>query len=460
MARLLRCSFCGRREDQVHRIVAGPHRVGICDECVELAREVALPSSSPATGDLLLCGIGELVTNDPKRPGLLGLIEGAAVAARHGKVAWVGTEESLPGRYRELPTYDCEGRAVIPGFVDPHTHLVFAGERSAEFAARVGGATYLDIQQAGGGIAATVRDTRAASSEDLLRLTLERAGTMLEHGTTTVEIKSGYGLDPETEIRCLEVARRVGETLPIDVATTFLGAHQVAPEFVADREGYLTQIEREMLPAASRLASYCDVFCDTGAFSVEEARRVLEAGRHYGLKPRLHANQFGDTGGVELAAAMGAISADHLEHVDRGQARALAATGVVAVLCPTASWSVQAPQAPGPLLWDSGVTVALATDCNPGTSFVGSMQLVIAVACLDMGLRLDEAVWSATRGGALALEEGEKGLVHPGSVADLLVLEAPSYRHLAYRPDANLVRTVIKQGDPVVGSFHPGSDLA
>ena len=440
----------------MRRIVAGPHRVGICDECVVLAREVALPSSSPATGDLLLTGIGELVTNDVRRSGQLGLVDHAAVAIRHGKIAWVGLEADLPSRYRELPDLECEGRAVMPGFVDPHTHLVFAGERSTEFASRLAGASYLEIQKAGGGIAATVDATRRATFDDLLASAVDRAATMLENGTTTVEIKSGYGLEAETEIRSLEVARKVGETLPIDVVTTFLGAHQVPAEFVSDRKGYLHSIEQDMLPTASRLASYCDVFCDRGAFTVEEARHVLEAGRRYGLKPRLHANQLGDTGGVELAAAIGAVSADHLEFVDAQQAAALAATGVVAVLCPTASWSMQSPQAPGPLLWDHGVVVALATDCNPGTSYVKSMQLVIAVACLEMGLRLEEAVWSATRGGALALEEVDKGRILPGAVADLLVLEADSYRHLAYRPDANLVRTVIKQGDPVVGSFHPG----
>ena len=457
MARPLRCSFCGRREDQVARIVAGPHRVGICDECVELASEVAIPSSSPATGDLCLTGIGELVTNDPRRPGPLGLVDHAAVAVRHGKIAWVGPEPELPARYRELPHYDCEGRAAMPGFVDPHTHLVFAGERSTEFATRLSGASYLEIQQSGGGIAATVRETRKADFDDLVALAVARAGTMLEHGTTTVEIKSGYGLEVEAEIRCLEVARKVGDTLPIDVVTTFLGAHQVPPEFVGDRNGYLDQIEHEMLPLASRLATYCDVFCDEGAFSVDEARRVLEAGRRYGLRPRLHANQLGDTGGVELAAEIRAVTADHLEHVDGRQASALAARGVVAVLCPTASWSMQAPQAPGPLLWDRGVTVALATDCNPGTSFVESMQLVVAVACLEMGLRLEEAVWAATRGGALAIEEPDKGRIAPGAVADLIVLEADSYRHLGYRPDVNLVKNVVKQGDPVVGTFHPDS---
>ncbi|HSL24716.1 MAG TPA: imidazolonepropionase [Acidimicrobiia bacterium] len=460
MARLLRCSFCGRRQDEVARIVAGPHRVGICDECIQVAREVALPSSEPATGDLVLTGIGEAVTNDRRRPGLLGLVEGAAVAIRQGKVAWVGAESDLPSRYRQLPELACDGRAVLPGFVDPHTHLVFAGERSGEFAARLAGASYLDIQRHGGGIAATVAATRLAEVGDLVTTAVDRAGAMLEHGTTTVEIKSGYGLEPATELAILEVARQVGEILPLDVVITFLGAHQVAPEFVDNREGYLDLIEREMLPAAARTATYCDVFCDKGAFSVYEARRVLEAGLRFGLKSRLHANQLGDTGGVDLAAALGVVSADHLEHVNQRQARALAEAGVVAVLCPTASWAMRAPQAPGPMLWDAGVQVALATDCNPGTSYVASMQLVIAVACLDMGLRLEEAVWSATRGGAIALEEPDKGVISPGAVADLVVLDVDSYRQLAYRPDLNLVRTVIKQGDPVVGSFASRGDTA
>jgi imidazolonepropionase len=450
---LLRCSFCGRREDQVNRIVAGPNRVGICDECIELAQEVALPSSRPIGGDLVLTGVGELVTNDRRRSGLLGIVERAAVAMRRGAVAWVGHEADLPNRYFELPTIDCEGRAVIPGFVDSHTHLVFAGARPHEFAARLRGASYQEILESGGGILSTVAMTREASPASLLTSAVERAGTMLEHGTTTIEIKSGYGLDLATEITLLEVARQVGETLPVDVVTTFLGAHQIPPEFVGDRNGYLQMIENEMLPAVADLAQYCDVFCDRGAFDVFEAERVLAAGRRHGLKPRVHANQLGNTGGVELAAAMGAVSADHLDHIDERQAAMLADAKVVAVLCPTASWSIRSPQAPGPMLWDAGVTVALATDCNPGTSFVESMQLVIAVACLDMGLTLEEAIWSATRGGALALEDPDKGQIAVGAPGDVVVLEADSYRHLGYQPDLNLAKIVIKQGDAVLGSF-------
>jgi imidazolonepropionase len=408
---------------------------------------------------LLLTGISELVTNDARHRSRLGLNEDAALVVRNGDVAWTGEEALLPGRYRELPTIECENRAVIPGFVDAHTHLVFAGDRSHEFALRLQGATYVEILEAGGGINSTVAATRSATPVELLRAAIDRAGTMLEHGSTTVEIKSGYGLDLETEMASLEVATQVGESLPLDVVVTFLGAHVVPPEFANDRDGYLRLVE-QMLPLAAQSATYCDVFCDRGAFTVDEARWVLQRALRHGMKPRIHANQLGNTGGVELAVELGAVSADHLENVDEGQARALANAGVVAVLCPTASWSTRLPQAPGQLLWDLGATVALATDCNPGSSFVASMQLVIAVACLDMGLTLDQALWSATRGGALALEEPRKGRLRTGDIGDMVILESESYRHLGYRPDQNLVKTVVKQGDPVVGGFARGLDPA
>ena len=456
MARPLRCSFCGRREDLVGRLVAGPGRVAICDECVVLANEVALPAAIPPGGDLLVSGIGELVTNDPRRGGLLGVINDAVIAIREGKVTWVGPASEVPGRYRDLPEHDCGGAAVLPGFVDPHTHLVFAGHRAGEFSQRLAGASYLEVAAAGGGINSTVAATRAATPTALLAGAVERAGFMLEHGTTTVEIKSGYGLETRAEVASLEVARQVGQQLPIDVVPTFLGAHVVPPEYLEDRAAYLRVLEVEMLPIVARLATYCDVFCDEGAFTPDEARRVLQAGALYGLKPRLHAGQLGRTGGVELAAQVNAVSADHLEYIDATGADLLKSAGVVAVLCPTVSWSLRQRQAPGRMLWDRGLVVALASDCNPGTSYVASMQLVIAVACLEMGLSLEQSVWSATRGGALALEETSKGQITAGAIADLIVLGTDSYRHLGYRPDQNLVETVVKSGGLVVGSFHHG----
>ncbi len=445
------CSFCGKSRSEVDHIVAGPRRVGICNECVELAYSVATPAATPAEGELVLTGIGELVTNDPQRSGLLGVMRDAAVVIRDRRVVWVGEGTDVPTRYTGLPEFPCEGRAVIPGFVDSHTHLVFAGNRAVEFSMRLAGASYEEIAQAGGGIVSTVAATRAATADDLLAGGLERAGLMLSQGTTTVEIKSGYGLETNAEAAMLAVGRELGQRLPIDTVTTFLGAHAVPSEWREDRSGYVDLVVKEMLPRCAPLATYCDVFCDRGAFSVEEAEAVFSAGRRLGLKPRVHANQLGATGGVELAIRIGAVSADHVDHVDSEQALALAQAGVVATLVPVASMMLGGSPPPGRLLWQSGAVVALATDCNPGTAYVTNMQFVIALAVLEMGLTQEQALWSATRGGALALEGPDKGRLSRGAAGDLVVLEADSYRHLGYRPDANLVRTVVKGGDVVLG---------
>jgi imidazolonepropionase len=400
--------------------------------------------------NLLLRGIGELVTNDPAREGLLGTVHDAAVAICGGKVAWAGGLHDLPDEYFDLPDLDCGGRAVLPGFVDSHTHLVFAGERGDEFARRLDGESYEAILESGGGIQATVAATRRAVHEGgadfLVESSQSRLERMLAHGTTTVEIKSGYGLDVITERSMLEAAEALGRHSPVDVVATALPAHVVPLEFTADRNGYLRLVEEEMLPELAPLARFCDVFCDRGAFSVEEARRVLEAAKRHGLRPRLHAEQLAMTGGARLAAEVGAVSADHLDHIDAEGVAALAASGTIATLLPAASFSLGTSQAPARMLRDNGVTVALATDCNPGTSYVESMQFVIAVAALEMGLSPAEAVWAATRGGALALEESRKGWIGPGAAADLVVLDAPSHVHIPYRPGANLAWQVIKDG--------------
>jgi imidazolonepropionase len=407
--------------------------------------------------DLILRGIGELVTNDPDRveAGLLGIVEEAAVAISGGRVVWAGPLEGLPDEYFDLPDLDCGGRAVLPGFVDSHTHLVFAGERGEEFERRLSGESYESILAAGGGIQSTVAATRLAVQETaaagLIQDARRRVEQMLAYGTTTVEIKSGYGLDVPTELRMLEAASALGKLVPIDTVSTVLGAHVVPPEFAGDREGYLRLVVDEMLPLLAPLARYCDVFCDRGAFTVAEARQILEAGTQYGLKPRIHAEQLAATGGALLAAEVGAVSADHLDHIDARGVAALAAAGTVATLLPAASFSMRAAQAPARLLWDSGVTVAIATDCNPGTSYVESMQFVVAVATLDMGLSPAEAVWAATRGGALGLEEPDKGWIGAGAVGDLVILDAPSYVHIPYRPGSNLVWKVVKDGVVVIG---------
>jgi imidazolonepropionase len=401
------------------------------------------------SGDLLLCGIGELVTNRPGADDLVGAVPEAAVCIREGRVVWAGPEEALPAELCDLPRLDAEGRAVVPGFVDAHTHLVFAGDRSDEFARRLRGESYEEILAAAGGIHATVAATREASQDDLVRTASARARRMLDQGTTTVEVKSGYGLDTATEVRLLEAAREVGRRTAIDVVPTFLGAH-VVPEDT-DRDGYVDLVVEEMLPECAPLARSCDVFCDRGAFTVDEARRILTAAREHGLPARLHADQLARTGAAQLAAELGAVSADHLDRVTADDAAALRGSGVVAVLLPAASFALRSPQAPGRMLWDAGVTVALATDCNPGTSYVDSMPFVIALACLEMGLTPEEALWAATRGGALALEAADKGWVVEGAVADLAVLEAPTHRHLPYRPGSSLVWAVVKDGALVVG---------
>jgi imidazolonepropionase len=395
------------------------------------------------TGSIALTNIGELVTNDPSRDGLLGLMEDAAVVIEDGLISWVGAADDMP---EAADVLDCHGRAVVPGFVDPHTHLVFAGDRAGEFGRRMRGETYEEIMASGGGIQATVAATRSASLPDLTASALLRVGRMQTAGTTTVEVKSGYGLDLEHELQLLAVAAAAGSAVALDVVPTFLGAHAVPPEFAGDADGYTDYVIEEMMPDCAQLARFCDVFCDEGVFTVDQARRVLLAGKEHGLTPRLHANQLAHSGGVQLAAEVGAISADHLDHLDDDDITSLRDSGTVAVLLPGVSLSLRLPQARGRDLWDAGVTVALGTDCNPGTSNIETMPFVVSVACLAMGLTPEQAVWSATRGGALALGLEDRGHVVPGARGDLAILDHPSHVHLAYRPDAPPVAGVIKRG--------------
>lgn len=399
------------------------------------------------TGDLVVTNIGQLVTNDPDRPGLLGLVEDAAVLVEGGVIRWVGPNSEIPVDQADLPRLDCDGAAVLPGFVDAHTHLAFAGDRSDEFGRRLRGESYEDIMAAGGGIQSTVSATRAASSDELQAAAIERVERMLATGTTTVEIKSGYGLELETELRLLGTAAAVDDSLPIDVVSTFLGAHVTAPEFDGDADGYVDYVVQEMLPQCAPLARFCDVFCDEGVFTVDQARRVLLAGREHGLEPRLHANQLARSGGAQLAAEVGAVSADHLDHIADEEIGELKAAGTVAVLLPGVSLSLQLPQARGSDLWDAGAKVALATDCNPGTSYVETMPFVVAVACLEMRLAPERAIWSATKGGALALGLHDRGMIVPGAIGDLVVLNHASYLHIPYRPDTPPIAEVVKRGE-------------
>ncbi|MFO7300489.1 MAG: imidazolonepropionase [Actinomycetes bacterium] len=387
---------------------------------------------------LFVTGIGHLTTNDGDS------VRDAVVVVDDGRVSWAGPASDAP-EAGDRTVLDCGGRAVIPGFVDAHTHLVFAGDRSDEFRRKMAGEDYRSIAASGGGIRSTVRATRQESEDELFELAAERLRRMAAAGTTAVEIKSGYGLDTGTETRLLRVARRVGEELGIPVRTTFLGAHAV-PEGM-DRDAYLDLLVGEMIPAVAGLADYCDVFVEDGAFTVDEAREILATAATHGMRARVHAEQLTRSGGALLAAELGAVSADHLDRATPEDAAALAAAGVAAVLCPGASYMLRSPQAPGPMLWEAGCVVAIATDCNPGTSYFESMAPIISLAVVQMGLTVEQAIWAATRGGALALEMPDRGIIRPGATGDLVVLDAPDPAHLPYRPGTDLVWLTIRSGD-------------
>jgi imidazolonepropionase len=379
---------------------------------------------------LLLTGIGELVTNDAVHDGTpLGLLADAAVVVEGGRVSWVGSRRQAP---QADAARDLGGRAVLPGFVDSHSHLVFAGDRAAEFAARMAGESY-----AAGGIRTTVAATRAATDEQLTANVARLVTEMRRQGTTTVEIKSGYGLSVRDEARSLAVARKFTEE------TTFLGAHVVPEEYAGDPAGYVELVTGPMLEAAAPHASWIDVFCERGAFDADQARAILAAGAARGLRGRLHANQLGPGPGVRLACELGLTAVDHCTHLSGADVAALAESGTVATLLPGVEFSTRSPYPDGRGLIEAGVTVALASDCNPGSCYTSSLPLCIALAVREMGMTPAEAVWSATAGGARALARDDVGVIAPGRRAHLTVLEAPSHVHLAYRPGVPLVAEVV-----------------
>jgi imidazolonepropionase len=379
----------------------------------------------------------------------------ACVGVRGGRIAWVGAEAELPPGAVDPHTevLDAQGGMVGPGFVDPHTHLVFAGERSAEFDLRCQGATYLQLAQAGGGILSTVRATRAASEEELLRLALPRLQRLLEYGVTTAEVKSGYGLDVENELKMLRVVRRLSALTPVELVPTLLCAHAVPEEFKGRREAYVELCEREILPAVARegLARFCDIFVEEGAFTRDEARRLLTAAKALGLRPRLHGDQLTSGGGAELAAELGAATVDHLEHVSEAGIRALAAADVTAVLVPTSTLFLRMrPYAPGRKLRDAGVNVALGTNINPGSAMTENLPLAMGLACLENGLTAAEAYWASTRGAALALGLPSQGRLAVGDMADLVIFSCSNFRHLPYHLGTSHSQVVLKGGRVVM----------
>lgn len=382
----------------------------------------------------VITGIGELVTNDPDREGLLGLVTDAAVVLEGSRIAWVGPAADAPAADAHV---DAGGRAVIPGFVDSHSHLVFAGDRAAEFAARMTGEPY-----AAGGIRTTVAATRAATDEQLTSHVARLVAEMRRQGTTTVEIKSGYGLSVLDEARSLAVARQFTDE------TTFLGAHVVPAD--TDPDAYVALVTGPMLDAAAPHARWIDVFCEEGAFSVDQARAVLDAGAAKGLRGRLHANQLTYGGGVRLAAELGLVAVDHCTFLSDADVEALVDSGTIATLLPGVEFSTRQPYPDARRLLDAGVRVALASDCNPGSCFTSSVPLCIALAVREMRMSPAEALHAATAMGAAALDRDDVGVLAPGKQADLVMLDAPSYVHLAYRPGVPLVAGVWQAGRPVL----------
>lgn len=415
--------------------------------------------------DLIIEGAAELLTlrghsSRPQRGDEmreLGIIRQGALAARRGKIVWVGPTAELLTSVRPAAfakRIDAYGKTVMPGLVDPHTHLVFAGSRENEFAMRIQGKSYQEIAAAGGGINATVAATRKASKAALKAEARKSLDRMLALGTTTVEAKSGYGLELETELKMLEVVRELNEEGPMTVIPTFMGAHEIPPEFRQNPEAYVDLVITRMIPevVARRLARFCDVFCETGVFSVEQTERICRAAAGFGLEPRVHADELTDLGGAAMAARLRARTADHLLCAGDDGIRQMAAAGVIAVLLPGTAYFLHMQRyARARDMIAAGVPVALATDYNPGSCMTESLPLILNLACTQMRMLPAEAITAATINAAWAIgEEDCAGSLEVGKQADILILDAPTHEHLCYHFGVNLVETVVKNGKVVV----------
>ena len=414
--------------------------------------------------DLLIHSASQLLTlaspGGPQRGATgsnLGLIENGAVAVRDGQVLMTGPTASIRAQMEAAQEIDASGQVVMPGFVDAHTHVVFAGQRADEFEQRIAGATYMEIMAAGGGIMSTVRATRQATADDLVTQTLPRLTAMLAHGTTTLEAKTGYGLNVADELKTLEAIRRLDAGHSVDLVPTFLGAHAIPTEYQGRADAFTDLVVEEMLPAFAphvkgKPPLFCDVFCEDGAFSLAQSRRVLERARELGFGLKIHADEFKPLGGTALAVELGAVSADHLVCTPSEEIKALACSETIAVALPGTPFGLgHREYTPARAIIEAGGAVALATDLNPGTCYCESMQFMIALACRYMHLTLAEAIAAATINSAHAIGMGQVvGSLEPGKQADILILDVSTYQHLGYRFGSNLVKKVIKRGRVVV----------
>jgi imidazolonepropionase len=421
---------------------------------------------------MLIHSVSQLLTlaGPPQRGhnlGNLNIIPNGAVLIREDQIIAVGESKELLSAYPGEPTFDAAGYVVLPGFVDPHTHLIWVGDRAAEFEMRLQGKTYLEILDAGGGILSTVHSTREASLETMMEQTKPRLQSMLIHGTTTAEAKTGYGLETDTELRMLQALCLLDQDDPLDLAITFLGAHAIPPEYKDDANGYVDHLCQQMLPAVhswwkshamgdprqTRPLPFVDVFCETGAFNLEQSSRILHSAQELGFPLKIHADEFDNLGGAALAAELNAVSADHLVATSNSDIRTLSESDTVAVALPCTPFGLSEQHyTPAQDILSAGGLLAIATDLNPGTAWCESMQFAIALACRYMRLTPAQAIAAATINAAAAIDRADiVGSIEPGKQADLLILDVPDYRHLGYRFGTNLVHSVIKKGKPYSG---------
>ncbi|MED3881902.1 imidazolonepropionase [Priestia megaterium] len=393
----------------------------------------------------------------------LGIIENGSVLVKNGRIVFVGpdvkAQEYLEHIHEPINIIDAEGKIITPGLIDPHTHLVFGGSREKELEMRLNGAKYIDILKAGGGILQTTVSTRQATEEELIKQSTKRLNRFLQYGVTTVEAKSGYGLNLKDEIKQLKVAKKLNEKHPVDVVSTFMGAHAVPVEYKGNEDEFVQLVIEEMIPVVAKkeLAEFCDVFCEEGVFTVEQSERILQAAKAYGLKPKIHADEIVSFGGAELAAKVGAVSADHLLKASDQGIKQMAESGVIAVLLPGTAFFLMEEPARARKMIEAGVPVALSTDRNPGSSPTESLPFIMNLACLTMKMTPAEVLTACTINAAHAICKGDEiGSIEAGKKADLVLFDAPNYQTLQYNYAVNLVDTVLKDGKVVVegGGLH------